>query len=102
MIRDNGPDLQRSTHTLQRFSGPFNFKMQENTETKSFVLYDSYYEAAEELGMDCTAIGKFVMLLRDYAIKGVERRSEDGRVNALLATAKPKKKRMSAEPGRGR
>ena len=66
--------------------------MESKSETKSFVLYDSYFEAAEELGMDCAAIGKFVMMLRDYAIKGVERRSDDGRVNALLATAKPQVK----------
>jgi len=63
--------------------------MNENGKTKSFVMYDSFFEAAEELGMDCAAIGKFVMMLRDYAINGVERKCEDGRVNALLATAKP-------------
>ena len=63
--------------------------MNENDKTKSFVMYDSFFEAAEELGMDCAAIGKFVMMLRDYAINGVERKCDDGRVNALLATAKP-------------
>lgn len=34
MIRDNGPDLQRSTHTLQRFSGPIYFKMTEKDRKK--------------------------------------------------------------------
>ena len=63
--------------------------MYETGKTKSFVMYDSFFEAADELGMDCAAFGKFVLMLRDYAINGVEKRSDDYRVNALLATAKP-------------
>ena len=61
----------------------------ENIETKSFVMYDSFFEAAEQMQMDYRAIGEYVMLLRDYAIKGVERQSDNGLVNALLTLTKP-------------
>ena len=52
-------------------------------------MYDSFFEAAEQMQMDDAAIGKFVMLLRAYAIKGEEHLCQDGRVNALLTLAKP-------------
>jgi hypothetical protein len=66
--------------------------MTEKVETKSFVMYDSFFEAAQDLEMDYKAFGEFVVLLRNYAVLGKESRSKDGRVNALLATAKPQVK----------
>lgn len=63
--------------------------MDENTETKSFVMYESFFEAAEQMQMDDAAIGKYVMMLRAYAIKGQELKCDDGRVNALLTLTKP-------------
>ncbi len=64
-------------------------RMSEEIKTKSFVLYDSFFEAAGEMKMDYKAFGEFVVLLREYVVLGKERRSDDYRVNALLATAKP-------------
>ncbi len=63
--------------------------MNENEQTLSFVMYESFFEAADELQLDYTSLGEFVARLRDYVIYGEEHRSEDGKVNALLALAKP-------------
>ena len=63
--------------------------MTEQEQTKSFVMYESFFEAAEQMQMDYEAIGKYVMMLRAYAIKGQELKCEDGRVNALLTLTKP-------------
>ena len=63
--------------------------MTENEQTKSFVMYESFFEAAEQMQMDDAAIGKYVMMLRAYAIKGQELKCDDGRVNALLTLTKP-------------
>ena len=63
--------------------------MTENEQTKSFVMYESFFEAAEQMQMDDAAIGKYVMMLRAYAIKGHELKCDDGRVNALLTLTKP-------------
>ena len=63
--------------------------MTDNEQTKSFVMYESFFEAAEQMQMDYEAIGKYVMMLRAYAIKGQELKCEDGRVNALLTLTKP-------------
>lgn len=63
--------------------------MNENEQTLSFVMYESFFEAADELQLDYASLGEFVARLRDFVIKGEEHRSEDGKVNALLALAKP-------------
>lgn len=42
-------------------------------------MYDSFFEAAEQMQMDYEAIGKYVMMLRAYAIKGQELKCDDGR-----------------------
>ena len=52
-------------------------------------MYDSFFEAAGEMQMDYKSFGEFVVKLREYAILGKETRSEDYRVNTLLALAKP-------------
>ena len=51
-------------------------------------MYGSFLEAAER-ALNYEGIGKFVLLLRDYALKGVDVHSEDPVIDAFLTMAKP-------------
>ena len=57
-------------------------------ERESFVMYGSFLEAAEK-ALDYEGVGKFVLLLRDYALKGEDVHSEDPVIDAFLTMAKP-------------
>ena len=62
--------------------------MAEEKRKESFVMYGSFLEAAER-ALNYEGIGKFVMLLRDYALKGEDVHSEDPVIDAILMMAKP-------------
>ncbi len=51
-------------------------------------MYGSFLAAAEK-ALDYEGVGKFVLLLRDYAIKGEDAHCEDPVIEALLMMAKP-------------
>ena len=51
-------------------------------------MYGSFIEAARRT-LDYEGIGKFVLLLADYALKGEDVHSEDCVIDALLTMAKP-------------
>lgn len=78
--------MRRSFHVLQSISGPLCFKM-ENTK-ESFVMYGSFLSAAEK-ALSLEDIARFVLLLRDYALKGEDAHSENPVIEAFLEMAKP-------------
>ena len=51
-------------------------------------MYGSFLEAAER-ALTLEGVGKFVLLLRDYALKGEDVKSEDPVIDAFLTLAKP-------------
>ena len=59
----------------------------DRNERKSFVMYASFLEAAEQL--DAEAFKECVLKLRDYALFGEEVYSKDPVVNIILTMAKP-------------
>ena len=65
-------------------------------DRESFVMYGSFLAAAEK-ALNYEGVGKFILLLRDYAIKGEDAHSEDPVIEALLMMAKPN---VSAAQGR--
>lgn len=54
---------------------------------ESFVMYDSFLQAAEFLPAD--NFKEFILKLRDYALYGNEEPSENAMIDALLTMAKP-------------
>ena len=62
--------------------------MIETKGKESFVMYGSFLDAAER-ALNKDGVGTFVLLLRDYALKGVDAHSEDPVIDALLTMAKP-------------
>ena len=59
----------------------------ENTK-ESFVMYGSFLSAAEK-ALSLEDIARFVLFLRDYALKGEDVHSENPMIEALLEMAKP-------------
>ena len=59
----------------------------EKDEKKSFVMYDSFLEAAERL--DADAFKECILKLRDFALKGIDVQSDNFDVNLILIMAKP-------------
>lgn len=70
--------------------------MNENEQTNSFVMYETFFQYADLL-LDDAELGQFVRLLRDYAIKGEDAHSSDKHIEGLLVIAKPL---VSASTGR--
>lgn len=59
-------------------------------------MYETFFQYADLL-LDDAELGKFVRLLRDYAIKGEDTHSSDKQIEGLLVIAKPL---VSASTGR--
>lgn len=78
----------RSFHALQRHLGSFVITMNEKEQTKSFVMYETFFQYADLL-FDDAEMGRFVRLMRDYAIKGEDAHSSDPKIEGLLVIAKP-------------
>ena len=51
-------------------------------------MYETFFQYADLL-LDDAGLGKFVRLLRDYAIKGEDAHSSDPKIEGLLVLAKP-------------
>lgn len=66
--------------------------MQEKKEKQGFVMYNSFLEAAEEFSeeeLNGNDFREYILMLRDYAMYGLEKKSENNAVNALFKIAKP-------------
>lgn len=77
--------------------GAFAISMNEEKEqTKSFVMYETFFQYADLL-LDDAEMGRFVRLMRDYAINGKDAHSSDPKIEGLLIITKPL---VSASTGR--
>ena len=63
--------------------------MSEKKDLQSFVVYASFLEAADDLDFNLTEYGDFFVRLANYCLNGIDEKSDNPRVNALLAIAKP-------------
>lgn len=61
--------------------------MIKKNEKRSFVMYDSFLEAAKHL--NDAEFRECVMKIRDYALEGIDEESESPMVNVIMAMAKP-------------
>ena len=61
--------------------------MTKKNEKRSFVMYDSFLEAAKHL--NDAEFRECVMKIRDYALEGIDEESESPMVNVIMAMAKP-------------
>ena len=56
---------------------------------ESFVIYNSFIEAAENLKWTGEQYKEYLLNMRDYAVFGIDRQSEDPYINAVLVMSKP-------------